>query len=354
MIIHSDCRFFRGDIPCKPHKQTGEHCAECSKYQKKNEKILIIKLGAIGDVIRTTPLLRRIKDEFPDAYIYWLTNSPEVLSKNWVDQILRVSPETLSWLEIIEFDWIINLDKDNIAIAMAQKLKSAKKNGFISDKYGLARPLATEAENHKWLTGLFDDLNSINTKHYVQEVFEIAGYDFRGEEYILEVKEEEKKINFANGKKIVGLNTGCGGRWISRLYPTEHWITVATGLITAGFEVVLLGGEQEHSRNTEIADVTSAHYFGYFPLETFIALMDECDIIVSAVTMGMHIAIALKKHLVLFNNIFNTNEFYLYNRGEIIEPNPRCGCYFTQTCPHDSMKSIAPERVINAVQNCFK
>ena len=59
--VKRDCRFFRGDVPCKPHKQHGVHCSECKYYEKIDKNILIIKLGAIGDVIRTTPLLRRLK-----------------------------------------------------------------------------------------------------------------------------------------------------------------------------------------------------------------------------------------------------------------------------------------------------
>jgi heptosyltransferase-2 len=28
----------------------------------------------------------------------------------------------------------------------------------------------------------------------------------------------------ANGKKIVGLNTGCGKRWVTRMWETENWV----------------------------------------------------------------------------------------------------------------------------------
>ena len=53
LIYKSDCRHFLGHIPCKPHKKHNVHCNNCSFYEKKTGKILIIKLGAIGDVIRT-------------------------------------------------------------------------------------------------------------------------------------------------------------------------------------------------------------------------------------------------------------------------------------------------------------
>jgi hypothetical protein len=76
--LKTDCRSFRGDIPCKPHKQSGVHCVDsdgqtCPYYDRVEEKILIIKLGAVGDVIRTTPLLYKLKEEYPRAKIFWLT-----------------------------------------------------------------------------------------------------------------------------------------------------------------------------------------------------------------------------------------------------------------------------------------
>ncbi|HVO76072.1 MAG TPA: hypothetical protein VMT35_18755, partial [Ignavibacteriaceae bacterium] len=82
--VKIDCRFLRGDIPCKPNKLYGVHCVDekgkdCSYYDPIKEKILIIKLGAIGDVIRTTPLLERIKKDYPKAKIFWLTKAPSIL-----------------------------------------------------------------------------------------------------------------------------------------------------------------------------------------------------------------------------------------------------------------------------------
>lgn len=60
----------------------------------------------------------------------------------------------------------------------------------------------------------------------------------------------------------------------------------------------------------------------------FIGIVDNCDLVVTAVTLALHIGIALEKKIILFNNIFNKHEFYLYGLGEIIEPPVTCkGCY---------------------------
>jgi heptosyltransferase-2 len=353
VTIHNNCIYFRGDIPCKPHKEFDYHCEDCPSYKKISAKILIIKLGAIGDVIRTTPLLRKLKNDTPEAQITWITYSPDILSSKWVDRILNVSAESIELINNIEFDWLINLDKDGIAISLANSIKAKKKSGFTIDEFGHAKPIYTKAEEDKWLTGLFDDLNKRNTKHYVQEIFEICGYEFNNEEYVLEVTPSGKIWDIDKSKKVVGLNTGCGGRWTSRLWPTEYWIKLAKDLLSNGYEVILLGGEQENEKNELIQKESGAKYFGIYPLKVFIDLLDQCDIIITAVTMAMHLAIGLKKNLILFNNIFNKNEFYLYGRGEILEPDFACDCYFTPVCPNNCMQYLKPDTVLNSLSKLY-
>ncbi len=81
MFLKYDCRYFRADIPCTPHKKSGVHCENCNSYERIEIKILLIKLGAAGDVIRTTPIISKIKKIYPSAYIVWLTDYPELVPK---------------------------------------------------------------------------------------------------------------------------------------------------------------------------------------------------------------------------------------------------------------------------------
>ena len=267
MKVHTDCRHYRGDIPCRPHKKSGVHCSGCTHYYPVKKRILIIKLGAIGDVIRTTPLLTKLKEAEPDGEIIWLTHFPDILPLDEIDSIIKPDIEHYAWLRGNRFDWLINLDKEKLAIALAEDIEAEKKSGFGMDELGRCKPLGREAEIHKWQTGLWDDLNKSNTKNYMEEIFEICGYRFQGEEYLLD---DEKKgtlqWNLGNPGTIVGLNTGCGGRWTSRLWPEKHWISLAAGLKERGYSPVLLGGSQEDEKNRRIAETSGALYPGHFDL----------------------------------------------------------------------------------------
>ncbi len=353
IIYYPDCKYFRGDIPCRPHKSEGYHCETCPVYSKSVSRILIIKLGAIGDVIRTTPLLTKIKAEEPNSEIWWLTYSPEIVP-SLVDKILGFTLENVVTLKSVEFTRIINLDKDYHACALAKEINAKQKQGYTMIN-GKPAPANDEAVP-KFLTGLFDDINKINDKSYLEEIFEICGWKFEGQEYILEFDSSKKWDIPSGGKKIIGLNTGCGARWISRLWDNKYWIELIRLLMDNGYFPVLLGGKQEDENNRKLEKETGAYYAGYFSLQEFISLMNQCDCVVSAVTMGMHIAIGLKKPLILMNNIFNPKEFELYGRGEIVMPEKECKCFFSPKCQNDEyfcMDSLKSTTIFDAIGRQF-
>lgn len=348
-IYKPDCRHFAGTVPCKPHKNYGYHCDNCPEYDKTDGVILIIKLGAIGDVIRTTPLLHKIKKEYPNKKIWWLTYSPEIVPAI-VDKVLTYDAESIEIIKSVNYDIAINLDKDLQASALLKSVDAKIKYGFTIVN-GVPAP-ANELAKDKFITGLFDDANKSNKLSYPQEIFRICGWEFAGEEYILDCDTTIKWDLMNGNKKIIGLNTGCGARWVSRLWSDANWIDLIEKLQENGYYPVLLGGSQEDEKNRFFSDRTSAYYPGYFSLSVFISLMNQCDAIVSAVTMGMHIAVGLKKPLILMNNIFNKAEFELYGRGEIVQPNVECTCFFSPKCKNDNyfcMDHLTVDSIYDAI-----
>ena len=106
-----DCKYFKGDMPCTPNKLHDVACDDCVHYEtsldwkdisiepelKKNivleesnqTRILFIKLGAIGDVIRTTPLITKYKNTYQNCHFTWVTHSPAVLPQDQIDIIYK-------------------------------------------------------------------------------------------------------------------------------------------------------------------------------------------------------------------------------------------------------------------------
>jgi ADP-heptose:LPS heptosyltransferase len=119
----------------------------------------------------------------------------------------------------------------------------------------------------------------------------------------------------------------------------------------AGHFPLLMGGPDEDALNKEYARRTGAWYPGHFPLAEFIALSSAADVVVTQVSMMMHIAIALRAPLVLMNNIFNAREFELYGRGVIVGPSTGCDCYYGESCSRarHCMLDLGVDRVFDEI-----
>ncbi len=347
--LRTDCLQFRGDIPCKPHKEFGVHCSACDHYQPRAGRLLIIKLGAAGDVIRTTVILDPLQAKYPGYEIWWLTLTPDLVPQR-VHKRLRFSAESLLTLQQISFDVVVNLDKDLHACALMASLTATERFGFtLSD--GVPAPVNALAE-HKFVTGVFDDLNQQNTLSYPQEIIEICGLDYARQEYIMDPPGPNPLTLPQGSGPVIGLNTGCGDRWIAREWPIDSWIALINGLMERGYRVVLLGGPSEHERNVMLKERTGATYEGTWPLKQFLGVVNGCDVVVTAVTMAMHIALGLRKQLVLMNNIFNRHEFELYDRGVLIEPDKECTCFFRHDCvrtDYRCMDHLPAQKILDAV-----
>ena len=391
--VKYDCSHFEGHIPCKPNKKFDVQCDNCSHYDQDKslilhletqdlllqeiykisnfskqerintrpivandrKKILFIKLGAIGDVIRTTPLLEKYRKEHGDCHFSWITHTPQVVPKNQVDLIYKWNESSVAFLADQEFDIAVNLDKDKEACMLLTHVKAKKKYGFLW-KDGHIN-IATENAEHKLITGFFDHISKKNTKNYLEEIFEICHFEFNLEEYQINLDTSLSDLwqtrfkELAGEKIIIGLNTGCGLRWKTRLWPSEYWVALIKELESMGYFCLLMGGPDEDEMNRYYQSQTTAAYLGTFSLEEFIAITNNTDIIVTPVSMMMHIALALKKQLMLFHNIFNVNEFELYGRGVIIEPNSGCDCYFGNSCSREKscMNDISVQDVLSNI-----
>ena len=373
-----DCKYFKGYMPCEPNKLHDVSCNDCSHYEdlpdwnnvvtdkklRKNnivleesnfKRILFIKLGAIGDVIRTTPLITKYNNTYPNCHFTWLTLSPDVLPTNKIDKIYKWDKDSVKIIKNQQFDIALNLDKDKEACELLADVRAKEKFGFIWKDNHI--DIATAKAEHKLITGLFDHISKKNTKNYMEEIFEICHFDFNKEEYMINLNNNlnekwAKRLKVISKEKtIIALNTGCGERWKTRLWPKEYWIKLIKDLEKQGYFCLLMGGLQEDAMNTYYTQQTNATYFGYFSLEEFIAITNNSQIIVTPVSMIMHVALALRKQLMLFHNIFNIHEFELYDRGVIIEPTTSCDCYFGNTCSRERscMYDISVQDVLSNI-----
>jgi heptosyltransferase-2 len=149
--------------------------------------VLITKLGATGDVVRTTPLLRALK-----GHVTWLTESKNtVLLNNLTDDLNCLAWEHREKIRNIEYDLIINLEDSFEVAGFGGALKFDRLFGAYLDRAG--RLTYTE-DSAPWfdlsLISSFgreeaDRRKLLNRRTYQDLIFGGLGFQFSGEEYSL-------------------------------------------------------------------------------------------------------------------------------------------------------------------------
>ena len=341
-------------------------CRDCPCFAPYAERILIIKLGAPGDVLRTTCLLPELKGAFPDSYVVWLTRpeSLALLENNpFIDQSFVVDAELPSRLAVLEFDRVLSLDNSPDGAILASYCQSPVKIGYGCNSQGQVYPFNPEAE--EWfLMGVFDPIKKANGKSYPQILHEIVGLPWRGSRPILILTATERAFaaQFAEEQQlqgagtVIGLFTGAGRRWQGKSWPEDHFSDLIKLLLEQPVQILLLGGPEEAARNGRLLQK--------FPgtvidggcdnqLREFAALVNLCDVIVTADTLALHMATALGKKVVALVGPTSAAEIELYGTGLVVTPDEECRCYYQPQCSqHPScMETISAARVFAALQS---
>ena len=368
MILKTDCRFFKGDRPCDPHKENGIKCDDCNFYQPIKNKILVIKLDAVGDVLRTTSILNPLKKKYPDSYIEWCTrlNSLELFKGNpLVDEVLSVENDSLFRISAEEYDVVINLDTSKISSAIASNASAKEKYGFVLNKKGYVE--ATSASAQQWLEmSAFDDVKKSNQKTYQQIIYEILDLDLPIEPPILHITDKDRaKIaakdfvkNLSPEKPVIGLNIGVGTKWPSKGWPLNNWQELIEKLGSEKYNLLLLGGPEEVGIVNQLKKVYKCLIDTECDnsLLEFAAIVDLCDLVITADTLALHVATALQKKIVALFGPTSANEIELYEKGiKLISPKD-CKCYYRKHCSENisCMEKITSDMVVNAIGSIIR
>ena len=374
--IAADCRFFSGEKPCVFHKEHGVKCGDCSYYSPVRGRILIIKMGAKGDVLRTTCILTGLKEKFPDSHITWVVEkgSGELLQNiGLIDRVMNFSPETVTVLRAEKFDLILSLDSSAVSAALAEKLSAREKRGFGLSLEGKIYPFNPEAE--EWFRmGVFDDVKRRNKKTYQEIVLEICGMGLMNRtaagnyEIIVNLTDEEKEFARAFSKEngidgsspVIGLNTGAGGRWRFKKWTQDGYLELIGRLHEElAAKVLLFGGEEEKERNWWLREKSRYPVIdtGWGnSLREFFALLSLCDLVVAGDTLAVHAAVGLGKKVVVLFGPTSASEIELYGRGEkVVAPVDCAGCY-RESCDRKPacMDLITVESVFEAVKKLLR
>ncbi len=342
LCVRLDCRHYRGDRPCAQGCVGG-----CAHYEPMGRRILIIKLGALGDVIRTEALLPGLKSRYPSSQITWVSraNGCRMLANNpWIDRCLVFDAETLCHLRWERFHLVINLDKEPGPAALAMQVQADDRRGIGLSRQGTTYPLNPEA-HYYFALGLSNDLKfHENRSSYQRLIYEAVGLDYQGQRYAVfpgaanhaAARAALHRAGVDPHRRLVGLNTGAGDAIAHKTWPAGKFVSLARNLQGRGdCRVVLLGGPQEADRNAWIARQVGGEIVDpgcHHGELDFAALIKRCAVVLSGDTTAMHLAIAQRVPVVVLFGPTCPQEIDLYGRGVKLVSTIGCAPCYRRHC----------------------
>ena len=371
------CKKFSGYKPCLSYKNCLENgCQADIPENHTGIKILFISLEALGAVLDNTAVLPAIKRKFPESTIYWLTmeNAQKILHNNkFIDRVFKWNDEERMILRNIEFDYVMNSDKSDYACAFTNELKAKTKLGYKLNEDGKIIP-ANKGALYSYLLGNDDQLKfRINKRSGLDILHEALELEYKMDEYSFALDEEEKafidnykkEINYNPAKTYVGFNTGCSNLFPNKKMTIDQHVQLINELGKDSDKViVLLGGREDTERNLEILDsVNKKIKQNIISTPTTLGLrrgacfMEICDLVISGDSFGMHMAIALRKYVIVWFGLSCAAEIELYGRGEKLIPEGlECSPCWKRVCPYnlECIDMIDIKRIITLIRNYKK
>lgn len=270
-----------------------------------NRKILIIKHGALGDVVRTSYFVDPIKRKWSASEVYWKTekNSAEII--NDIPGIYQVVTD---WVELlnINFDIVYSLDDEIDTLNWVSKLSFIELVGaYIAEQNKVSYTENSASWFDMGLRSKFgkkiaDRLKLENKKGHAEifkSIFQVnevtPQFYFSGEYYLL--KERLKREDFFK----IGINPYAGGRWPSKELRTkelQNLIEILLNKTPNTTRIYLFGGGGDFERNYLAVEKFNADRIVVLDtnksiqmLAAYIGAMNFC---ISSDSLAMHLSIA--------------------------------------------------------------
>lgn len=292
-----------------------------------SKKILIIRLSSLGDILLTTPLIRAIKNQYPQIEIHFLlkTNFTDSLKLNpYISKIYTLSKDAgidslVDSLKEENYDAIIDLQNNPRSALLRKRLKtkSVNFNKLDIQKFLLVRFKINRMQN----------AGSI-PQRYSRTIDKIS-LDNSGLDLFTE---KNVSAELKNNERYIGICPGA--KHFTKRWPREYFIDLGNMLTKNGFKVVLLGGIDDKNLCTDLVKEikNSIDLCNDDDILQTASNMQKCEAVICNDSGLMHAACAMKVPvLVFFGSTVKEFGFVPYNNKNIILENNSLKC---RPCSH--------------------
>jgi heptosyltransferase-1 len=280
-------------------------------------RVLIVRLGAMGDILHALPAVAALRQAHPKWYLGWaveprwrpllsaddgqmpLVNRIHLVNaKQWARSPVRV--QTLR--EISGLRHSLRAERYDLCIDLQGAVRSA-----LAGRLAGASRMVGESDPREWAARwLFGERVCTQGVHVIEQAVEVcaaaAGEPLSPVLPPLPVDRDAEiwtdgVLNHVDLRPVVLLSPGAG--WGAKRWPAERYGAVARDLHQQGYTVLVNAGPEERSIAAEVVrasgDVAQAPEF---TLERLIALTRRVRLVIAGDTGPLHLACALGKPVV--------------------------------------------------------
>ncbi len=258
-------------------------------------KVLVIRFSSIGDIVLTTPVVRCLKQQRPDAEVHYLTKmtfGPLLNNNPYIDKLHYLQDDLQEAIEELrkeKFDLVIDLHNNLRTLRVKRALKV---QSYAFQKLNIK----------KWLLTNFK-IDLMPDKSIVERYFEAVrplgiNNDGKGLDYFLPEHKRigNKDVPMSHWSGYVGFV--IGGSYNTKKLPVEQWKKLCE---LVPYPILLLGGKEDIDEGMDIAlqdPVKIYNSCGKFSINESAELVKHARVIVSNDTGLMHVAAAFQKPVI--------------------------------------------------------
>ena len=266
-------------------------------------RILVTRLKYIGDVVLTTPILRSVRERYPDAFIAYLTDAKAapLLERNPnLDEIIPYDFSRPSPLEQLRIGLRLRQRRFDAVVDLYSNPRSALLTWASGASIRIGRDVRGRGRVYTHRMGDFGSLTPAIEFHY--QYFKPLSVDprhWKTEIFLSDEERREARIYLElNGvdcsKPVVAVHPGA--TWPNKMWPKERFATLIDQLrAKSNVQVVVSPGPEDKALVEFISNASVAPSFvlPVLPLRQLAGILSLCNVFVTNDCGPMHIAVAV-------------------------------------------------------------
>jgi len=265
-------------------------------------KILIIKTGALGDIIISSTFFQTVKENFKEDEIYLLTQKiyKELTETCPVFERIFYLPEKFNILGFLKLILKLRRGKFDIIFDIQGNLKTnfwtflfggKKRYGFYRLKVGrifLTKGIR-KGERIDPVNGVLSILKFLKIEKYIRKM-----KIWIPEEERIKFKEFLKDCGIDENKKIIVIHPLSGSGWITRRWLKENYAQLSDKLIEDGYIVIFIGSGEDDYVNDIISKMKNkpVNLINKTNLYQLSLLLEKSSLLITGDSGPLHIGVA--------------------------------------------------------------